>query len=247
MKYRVWVRDVDNGGSFRPLTNDFGITVTQQVGASLPVQFPITQSTDPDDFYVYREDPNTTGAGWRRVVDNVLARWSTSVPMTGRWEIEVVAKDPIGTIYSAQTIVCVDGTTRTNVRLRLDEERPTTSFTLTDFIRDGVTHPAQECMKFKLGDVLVGTYAASDEHFRRLVMELDPSGPATGSTPTFLGFSTFPLAPTTGTSGTWELNTAVMAPCGYVLRLRAWDRTIVSGSSVGWEAVPRAIGFSLEA
>lgn len=247
MKYRVRVRDVDNGGSFKALTNDFGITVTQQVGASLPVQFPITQTTDSDDFYTYREDPNVAGAGWRRVVGNILAVWSTSVPMTGRWEIEVVAKDPIGTIYSAQTILCVDGTTRADVRLRLDEVAPTSSFAITHFIRDGVTTPAQECMKFKLGDILVGSYSVADEHFRTLVLELDPAGPAAGTTPTISGPSTFPLAPTSGTSGTWELNTAIMAPCGYVLRLRAWDRTIVHGSSIGWEAVPKSIGFSLEA
>ena len=247
MKYRVRVRDVDNGGSFKALTNDFGITVTQQVGAALPTQFGMTQSTDSDDFYTYREDPNVAGAGWRRVVGNVLAVWSTSVPMSGRWEIEVVAKDPIGTIYSAQTVLCVDGTTRTNVRLRLDEVAPTSTFTITEFIRGGTTFPAQECMKFKLGDILVGSYSVSDEHFRTLALELDPAGPAAGTTPTVSGPSTFPLAPTVGTSGTWQLNTAIMAPCGYVLRFRAWDRTIVSGSSIGWEAVPRAIGFSLEA
>lgn len=247
MKYRVRVRDVDNGGSFKALTNDFGITVTQQVGASLPVQLPMTQSTDPDDFYTYREDPNVAGAGWRRVVGNVLAVWSTSVPMTGRWEVEVVAKDPVGTVYSAQTILCVDGTTRANVRLRLDEVAPTSSFSITHFIRGGTTFPAQECMKFKLGDILVGSYAVSDQHFRHLALELDPAGPAAGTTPTISGPSTFPLAPTNGTSGMWELNTAIMAPCGYVLRLRAWDRTIVHGNGIGWEAVPKSIGFSLEA
>ena len=200
MKYRVRVRDVDNGGSFKALTNDFGITVTQQVGASLPVQLPMTQSTDPDDFYTYL----VAGAGWRRVVGNVLAVWSTSVPMTGRWEVEVVAKDPMGTIHSAQTILCVDGTTRANVRLRLDEVAPTSSFSITHFIRGGTTFPAQECMKFKLGDILVGAYAVSDQHFRRLALELDPAGPAAGATPTISGPSTFPLAPTAGTSGTWS-------------------------------------------
>lgn len=247
MKYRVRVRDVDNGGAFKALTNDFGITVTQQVGAALPTQFGMTQSTDADDFYTYREDPNIAGAGWRRVVGNVLAIWPTAVPMTGRWEIEVVAKDPSGTLFSAQTILCTDGSTRANVRIRLDEVAPTSTFTITHFIRNGTTFPAEECMKFKLGDILVGGYSVTDEHFRTLALELDPAGPAAGTTPSISGPSTFPLAPTTGTSGTWQLNTAIMAPCGYVLRLRAWDRTIVSGNSIGWEAVPKAIGFSLEA
>ena len=246
MRYRVRVRDVTGGGGFHALTNDFGITVTEQIGSNLPTQYDILQTTDPDDFYTYREDPNTTGVGWRRVVGNVLAVWPTAAPMTGLWEIEVVAKDPVGTLYSAQTIICTDGTSRATVRVRLDEVAPTSVFTITHVIRGGQTLPAQECMKFKLGDTLVGDYAVADEHFRTMAIELDPAGPAAGAAATISGPASFPVAPTTGTSGTWQLETGLMAPCGYVLRFRAWDRTIVSGSSVGWEAVPKSIGFSLE-
>ncbi len=57
-------------------------------------------------------------------------------------------------VHSAQTILCVDGTTRANVRLRLDEVAPTSSFSITHFIRGGTTFPAQECRKFKLADHL---------------------------------------------------------------------------------------------
>ena len=155
-----------------------------------------------------------------------------------------VEKNPGGIIYSAQTILCTDSTTRANVRVRLDEIAPTTTFAITEFVRNGVSSPAQECMKFKIGDTLVGTYGVADEHFRQLLLELEPAGPAAGAEATTSGPTSYPLAPT---SGTWELDTTLMAPCGYVLRLRAWDRTIVSGNSIGWESETKAIGFSLEA
>jgi hypothetical protein len=246
MKYRVRVRDVDNGGTFTALTNPFWIAVTKQVGSNLPDQSWVPQTTDPDNYYTYLEDPNNAGTGWRRVVDNVLAEWTTAAPMTGTWEIEVVAKDPLGTIYFAQTVLCTDGTTRTNVRVRLDEVKPTSTFTITDFIRNGVSNPAEECMKFKVGDVLTGAYSVTDEHFRLLIIDLQPSGPAMGreATPSVVSF---PTVPTSGTSGTWQLDTSLMASCGYVLTLRAWDRTIVSSNANGWEAEPhKVIGFSLE-
>jgi hypothetical protein len=246
MKYRVRVRDIDAGGSFKALTNDMPLTVTEQVGSGLPVQYGILQSTDADDFYTYLEDTNPAGSGWRRVVGNVLAQWSTGAPMTGRWEIEVVAKDPLGGLHSAQTIMCSDGTTRAEVTVRLDEIAPTSTFVITEFIRHGTVFPAQECMKFKVDDILRGTYSVVDQHFRVLSITLEPSGPAAGAATTTSGPNSFPSAPTAGTSGTWELHTGMMAPCGYVLTLRAWDRTIVSGSSIGWEALPRTIGFSLE-
>ena len=246
MKYRIRVRPTGSG-SWQAVANSFNVTVTEQIGASLPTQYTQTQSVDADGFYTYREDPNPAGSGWRRVAGNILGRWLTAAPMTGRWEIEVTAKDPVGGLHPAQVIVCSDGTTRSNVIVRLDEVAPSSSLTITHFERNGTTFPAQECMKFKVGDVLHGTYAVGDEHFRVLSLTVDPPGPAAGTAPAPSGPTSFPLAPTTGTAGSWSIETSLMAPCGYVVRLRAWDRTIVSGNVSGWEAVEKTLGFSLEA
>lgn len=252
LRYRIRVRPVQfPEANWQTLMNDVGVWITEQIGAALPVQYPTTLEADADGFYPYLEDPNPAGSGWRRIAGNVLGVWGTAAPMTGLWEIEVTMKDPGGgNPIPAQTIVCTDGTTRNIVRVRLDEVAPTTTFAITEFVRNGTTHPAEPCMKFKVGDLLRGTYSVSDEHFRHFSLTVEPPEPANGVTPVPSAGS-FPLVATSGTSGIWELDTAPpnalpMDPCGYVLRFRAWDRTIVSGNGIGWEATVKTIGFSLE-
>ena len=57
---------------------------------------------------------------------------------------------------------------------------------------------------------------------------------------------TVPMVPTTGESGTWELNTSGMNACGYVIRLHGVERTIVNSSvQVGWHQNDD-VGFCLE-
>ena len=36
-------------------------------------------------------------------------------------------------------------------------------------------------------------------------------------------------------SGTWSLDTHGLDPCGYVVRLDGYDRTIVNSGYVGWD------------
>jgi hypothetical protein len=245
MKYRIQVRPV-GAAAWQTVNNDFQVWVEEQIGASLATQTLATQSVDGDGFYTYLEDPNPLGTGYRQVLGRLLGQWVTAEPMTGRWEIEVVAKDPAGNLHPAQILTCSDGTTRSNVIVRLDEVRPTSALAITHFVRNGQPFPAQECMKFKVDDVLHGTYSVSDEHFDSLRLSLDPAGPAANTVPVPSGPTAFPSALTVGTSGTWSIHTGLMAPCGYVVRLQAWDRTIVS-SSGGWAADEKTLGFSLEA
>jgi len=91
----------------------------------------------------------------------------------------------------------------------------------------------------------LGTYAVADEHFRALATELDPSARLPEPWRRYRGRRPSGSLPPGG-PGTWQLETALTAPGGYVLRLRARDRSIDSGSGTGWEAVPKSIGFSLE-
>ena len=246
MKYRIQVLPPGGGsGDWVTLRNDVGVTITEQVGLALLTQYNQTLKVDGDGYYTYLEDPNPDGSGWRRVFGNVLGSWLTASPMADVWQIKVDAKDSNGVPYASQTLTCGDGTTRSTVRVCLDEVVPTSTLTITDFVRGGVSSPAQECMKFKIGDILKGNYSVSDEHFRRFDLFVVPSGPAAGGQPVPPS-GNFPAVATTGTSGTWEIDTATMAPCGYVLQLFAWDRTIVSGNPTGWRAQDKAIGFSIE-
>ena len=48
-----------------------------------------------------------------------------------------------------------------------------------------------------------------------------------------------------GVSGTWELVTTGMAPCGYNIRIDGADRTIVNSGFIGWHAADIE-GFCLE-
>jgi len=48
-----------------------------------------------------------------------------------------------------------------------------------------------------------------------------------------------------GMTGTWQLDTTGMVPCGYNIRIWAEDRTIVNSGSIGWEAADIE-GFCVE-
>lgn len=92
-------------------------------------------------------------------------------------------------------------------------------------------------------DLLIGTYSATDAHFRVLELILDPPSPL-GVTPTPSVVE--PVRPSTGVSGSWQLDTTNLDPCGYVVRMRTWDTTIVSEDPVGWEGPETAKGFSIQ-
>ncbi|MCL5318799.1 MAG: hypothetical protein M1503_11150 [Thaumarchaeota archaeon] len=49
---------------------------------------------------------------------------------------------------------------------------------------------------------------------------------------------------TTPPDGTFTLNTAGMKPCGYIIYLEAWDRTIVNNYLQG-NRKPSSVGFCL--
>lgn len=245
LKYKVWVRPLP-GGAWQPLANSFGISVIEQTGG-LPVGYTDTQSVDGGGFYTYKEDPNPAGGGWRLVTNRVLAQWLTADPMTGMWEIKVEAKDPAtNTMYSAGTILCVaDGTTRTNVKVRLDEVRPTAAVSITGVSSGGgPVEPAEDCITLSPGVTIHGQYSSWDQHFGHLTLTVEPSGPASGATVNPSSRS-YPSVPTVGESGTWTLDTTGMDPCGYIVRLWVRDRTIVSGSGAGWQNTA-SVGFCLE-
>ena len=223
---------------WQPLGNTFEVAVTQYPG----VQTLVSQTPDAQGFYPYLEDDNPNN--WRRVVDDILGVWYTAQPMDGQWEIMLEARDPGGAIYPAQVINCWSGqTVGPSVTVCLDEIAPVSTLAITEFVRNGVTHPATGCMKFQQGDLLIGTYSATDLHFRLVELILDPPSPlGVAPSPSLV----VPVAPSTGVSGTWQLDTTNLDPCGYVVRLRSWDATIVSGGSSGWESAELAVGFSIQ-
>jgi hypothetical protein len=245
LRYRVQVRQWP-GGTWQTVDNSFGISVIERIGAALPTQYSILQDIQPDGYYIYREDMNVSGAGWRLVQNRELAKWITATPMTGLYEIRLETKDPAtGITYNALALVCADGTTRTTVKVRLDEVPPACGISITGFQRGGgPVQPAAVCGTFLVGDVIHGTYSVSDEHFGGLSLWVEPVAPAGGAAPSPSGRA-YPVVPTTGEAGTWTLDTSPMKPCGYIVKLWTNDRTIVSSDGSGWKGTD-SVGFCLK-
>lgn len=249
IKYKLFVREYP-GGSWQPLASNFNVSVDEHSGA-VTTQSPFLQSVDGAGYYTYREFGIGSGT-WRRVAApyaGLLGQWNTGLPMTGLWEIRVEALDTFtNTTYTAGTTLCPDATTRTNVIVKLDETEPVCQIAISAFSTDGgVTWSgAADCDEFNPGVWVRGTYSVVDAHFGSLSLHVEPVLPANGATPLHvdalpLGLPpvtspfprSYPAVSTGGESGEWVLNTAAMDPCGYVVRIDAGDRTIVSAGG-GW-------------
>lgn len=254
IKYKLFVRPrepfmTDAQNPWQALSNKFKVTVTEQIGAGLPLQKEITQVVDAQGYYTYLEDMSPPD--WRYVAGRVLGKWITGAPMSGKWEIRIEAKLGGGTIVQGGTISCPDGSTRSIVRLYLDNKGPSASVAITGYQETSSSPilPAMDCGKFDVGFIVHGTYSATDDHFGALTLTVRPSGPANGATvnPSYRAYST---VPTTGESGSWTLDTSApppppMDPCGYIVHLWVRDRTIVNSGHIGWRNGGDA-GFCIE-
>lgn len=252
-KYRVRVRPLDPIGAWQILDNKFTIWVNEGSGIGPSTASTFTQEVDPDGFYTYREFGTPISGNWRRVTspNRALARWVTGEDDVGRWEVELIGKDTwTNTVYMSLAQVCPDSTTRQNVIVKLDQKKPeVVDFRITHY-RDNSSapwQPAQDCDKFSVGQIIKGTYDVSDEHFRLMTLKVLPKDHAKGATvdPARKTYYAPDFEPTTGTSGEWELNTTGMDPCGYVVLLEVWDRTIANCDAKGWYNRD-SVGFCLE-
>ncbi|HBB33231.1 MAG TPA: hypothetical protein DDZ80_11745 [Cyanobacteria bacterium UBA8803] len=216
LKYRVSISN-DGWITKQNLTNKFTIGRSQLLDGIWTVLPNLEQTADADSFYTYREDlTGGTGNAQIFVAGNVLARWQTG-SLTGLWQIRVEAKDPANNLYLS-----------TPVTVYLDNAAP--QFPVGSF---KITSGGGSCADFKVGDVIEGTYAVTDEHFGSLNLMVLPALGGTFTSPVPLP-RTYPTVSTTGESGIWKLNTAGMPKCGYVVRLSASDRTIVNSGSIGF-------------
>ena len=236
-KYKLYVRE--NGGPWEPLSNSFPIKITE---GNPVVQYADTQSVDGGGFYTYREQMFTNQ--WRLVAGRVLGSWRTDKPMTGIWEIKLEALLPGMIIVPAGVIHCPDGSTRSSVKVYLDEYAPVPHIQITGFERGGgPVKPAVNCGSFQKGDIIHGTYSVTDAHFNALTLHVEPVVPAGGAV-VVPSIRSYPVVPTTGEAGNWKLDTAPMAACGYIIRLEASDRTIVDSGFIGFSSSD-STGFCL--
>jgi hypothetical protein len=156
----------------------------------------------------HNADPVTGLFDYLDVTQNVLnklVQWSTSGD--GLWEIRLRLYNNAGTVN-------LDNTPW--YRIRLDNTVPSAQITI-----DGGA-----CDKYAPGTVITGKFVARDLHFGHFKLDtlpasMSPPSPTTGTPPVSSGESQTALA-----GNAWELDTSTMKPCGYVVRVRVWDRTI---------------------
>jgi len=105
-----------------------------------------------------------------------------------------------------------------------------------------ITSGTGNCGKFKVGDLIQGTFSMNDAHPLSLRLSVTPGASAAGAAPTVDGsggLSSLQYPATlsgTGESGTWSLDTKGMKPCGYNIWIHGVDRTIVNSSAIGHRA-----------
>jgi hypothetical protein len=240
-KYRVQVRP--QGGAWQTLTNSFWITIEEKLGSAAVTSAPFLQEVDASNYYTW-QTVTPSASGWRSITpQGLLVVWQSS-PETGRWEIRVEAKDSVGNTYIGGALVCIDGTTRSSIVVRLDQKAPEVALKITEYSSDGgaTRKPAANCGTYRVGDILYGKYGVSDEHFSNLTLTVEPAGAAHGATVNPSSRS-YPTVSTNGETGEWSLNTKGMDACGYVVQLIASDRTIVSCS--GGHSDSLSVGFCL--
>lgn len=100
-----------------------------------------------------------------------------------------------------------------------------------------------DCKDFTVGPVINGHFVARDIHFGHYTLVTRPASMSPNSPAPSSGNSQTAPAP----GDLWSLNTAGMAPCGYVVVLTAWDRSILNSRPDSHNRNKDDVGFCLRA
>jgi hypothetical protein len=203
-----------------------------------------------DDFWVERSDIGydhqvALPGGWFQYLnpaqefDRILAKWSTSGDDI--WEVQL----DVATAPNDLSIV----SSSPWYKIQLDNTAP--SQTSTPITMDIHIDVGGDCKTFDQGKPLSGIFIADDLHFGAWGLSTEPNSvsfPSNQPISSPLLATTSP-APAPGGNG-WTLDTqnpTKMKPCGYVIRLDVYDRSIVGSypGSHNWNHVE--VGFCLRA
>lgn len=156
-------------------------------------------------------------------VNGLLAQWNTTEDL--KWSVRLSVFDSLGNFQGSDTHA-----------VQLRNSQPEAHVEIS-------TGPG-DCGKFPVGTVLSGTFVARDpdlylkSYSLSVLPTLSPPGPV-APTPSS-GITNTAVLP----GDPWTLDTTVMQPCGYVLRVVAADRVILNSQSVGHH-VSASAGFCL--
>lgn len=224
LRYRIMVSG-DGGANWQPLNDAFNVSRSQLQNGAWSLLPDITQVADPQGWYMYREDLTYLGSNAMITVHgNVLHHWQTAGKQ-GDWLIraEVTANPAAGAQYTSAII-----------RVRLDNTAPVADI--------AITSGGGNCADFTIGDLIQGTFTATDVHFGSMSLHLLPTSGGAFTQP--MPMPSFSTDPTGVVGGTWALDTTGLPRCGYVVQIQVRDRTIVNSGFVGWTA-SKAVGLCL--
>jgi len=170
-------------------------------------------------------------------IDRTLANWGSSGDAL--WEVQL----DVATAPNEASII----NSTPWYRLQLDNTAPApppaSPATIDIHISAG-----GDCKDATQGSTITGTFVADDLHFGAWSLSTEPNTLTTPSNqPAVSGLANTDPAPL---GYTWTLDTAspiAMKPCGYVVRLDVWDRTIVNSlpGEHNWNDIE--VGFCLRA
>lgn len=230
LKYSVSYCKV--GEPWIELTNKFQITIAEWNGVAWS-EYHLDQTADPEGYYSYQEDltVNPPVDLTQRFVEGfVMGKWYTGGLDDGLYKVKISLKTPVG-VYS------------NIVRVRLDNTRPTADVSITEIVVSGSPQPATPCGTFPTGSLVKGKFTALDTHFRKYSFAVEPA--TLNPNPVSPQSEAYPALPAPGAMNkNWQLNTANMQPCGYVVHIHVWDRTIVNSGYKGWYN-KATVGFCL--
>ena len=179
-----------------------------------PVTTPMAfERSDTTTYWKYKDTPDGffDYVPFNQNVNSLLGLWDTYGLDDDLWEVMLEIKGVAGVL--------------THVIL-LDNTAPDVDIHISGL---------GDCKDYKVDSTITGTFVARDIHFAHFTLSTLPN---TVTTP-----SNHPTSPTPSTSETglppgdaWTLNTKTpveMKPCGYVVYLEAWDRSILNSSSQG--------------
>jgi hypothetical protein len=238
LEYRLWATQ---GSTLLPIAAPFSVTVETGSGPATATSHSVPQAVNADGFFPYLEYGTPAGGGWQRVSspNRLLAYWNTA-GLTGTWTIHIEARSvaPMPpAIYAAGTTTCLaDGTLRQSINVTLDQEAPDAHIRLTGYTDAGGFHPAVPCGDIQKGVTVNGEFDITDNRaVGSYSLAVEPSGTVT--------VEPDPASTPTHVFGRWSIATASLPPCGYVVHLRAHDRTIANCSTAWGD--DDTVGFCL--
>jgi len=252
--YQVWSTRTDVAGAPSQLTNGFNLALFPPL-ALLPVTFPQKSVAAPgpvvggsalDTYYQYME------SDLQAVNPRTLAAFEAGGLEEGDYLIEVRPWAWNGSAYvhlasQFKTIHVFNGFKHTEILNGSPTTiaRPQVALNLTS---------VADCADVTIGATLTGHYSVTDRFFGSLGIALVPitigGNPAPENaitvTPDPGDATSYDGTNTTGSTGTFTLDTTGMKACGYTIELTAVDRAIVDSHCYShWNQI--GVGFCLRA